>query len=254
MYTKPKTSAEIKAMRESGRLLATVLATLKEAVHPGMSTQEVNDIAKRELRGTGGIPTFLGQYGFPEVLCISLNDEIVHGIPSPKRIIQAGDIVSMDFGVTYDGMITDAATSVIISGAPANAKKEALVRDTEAALLAGISVLQDGVHVGDIGHAVESVLKRGGYGIVRDLVGHGVGHELHEDPNIPNQGKKGTGPVLRTGMTIAIEPMATLGDFRVFIDVDGWTVRTNDKSLAAHFEHTVLITETGHEILTQLSV
>lgn len=253
MYTKPKTSAEIKAMRESGRLLATVLATLKEAVHPGMSTQEVNDIAKRELRGTGGIPTFLGQYGFPEVLCISLNDEIVHGIPSPKRIIQAGDIVSMDFGVTYDGMITDAATSVIISGAPANAKKEALVRDTEAALLAGISVLQDGVHVGDIGHAVESVLKRGGYGIVRDLVGHGVGHELHEDPNIPNQGKKGTGPVLKAGMTIAIEPMATLGDFRVFIDVDGWTVRSNDKSLAAHFEHTVLITETGHEILTQLS-
>lgn len=254
MYTQPKTPAEIKAMRESGRLLATVLATLKEAVQPGMSTQDVNDIAKRELRGTGGVPTFLGQYGFPEVLCISLNDEVVHGLPNPKRIIQAGDIVSMDFGVTYDGMITDAATSVIIGGAPSSPKKEALVRDTEAALHAGIATLHDGVRVGDIGHAVESVLKKGGYGIVRDLVGHGVGHELHEDPNIPNQGKRGTGPTLQAGMTIAIEPMATLGDFRVYVDVDGWTVRSNDKSLAAHFEHTVLITETGHEILTQLSV
>lgn len=251
MYTKVKTPAEIKAMREAGRLLATVLATLTEAVRPGMTTMDLNDLAKRELRGTGGIPTFLGMYGFPEVLCVSVNDEVVHGIPSAKRVIKDGDIVSMDFGVTYDGMITDAARSVFV-GQGADRKKQILVRDTEAALQAGISVLKDGVLVGDIANAIETVLKQKNYGIVRDMVGHGVGHELHEEPNIPNYGKKGSGPKLAAGMTIAIEPMATLGDFRVYIDVDGWTVRTNDRSWAAHFEDTVLITKTGYEVLTRL--
>lgn len=252
MRTKVKTAAEIEAMRESGRLLATVLATLKEAVQSDMTTKDLAEIAKQELRGTGGTPTFLGQYGFPDVICISLNDEIVHGIPSPKRVIKQGDIVSMDFGVTYDGMITDSATSVVVGKNPSD-KVKALLRDTEASLLAGVSTLKDGVRVGDIANAIQQVLDRGSYGIVRDMVGHGVGHELHEDPNIPNYGKKGTGPTLSAGMTIAIEPMATLGDFRVFIDVDGWTVRSNDRSLAAHFEHTVLITENGSEILTQLA-
>jgi len=249
--TQVKTAAEIKAMRESGRLLATVLATLGQAIQPGMSTKDLSEIAKRELRSTGGRPSFLGYQGFPDILCVSVNDEIVHGIPNSKRIIKNGDIVSMDFGVTYDGMITDGATSVI-AGSSGNAKVEALVRDTRAALYEGIAVVKDGVRVGDIAHAIEGVLKRGKYGIVRDLVGHGVGHELHEEPNIPNYGKKGTGPVLSAGMTIAIEPMATLGDFRVFIDVDGWTVKSNDRSLAAHFEHTILVTETGSEILTSL--
>ena len=251
MQTRIKTEAEIVAMRESGRLLATVLATLKEALEPGMTTKDLAEIAKRELRGTGGIPTFLGQYGFPDVICISLNDEIVHGIPSPKREINVGDIVSLDFGVTYDGMITDSATSVVAGGVKIN-KIDKLLIDTEASLFAGVGVLKHGVRVGDIANAVQQVLDEGNYGIVRDMVGHGVGHELHEDPNIPNYGKKGTGPRLVAGMTIAIEPMATLGDFRVYIDVDGWTVRSNDKSLAAHFEHTVLITETGAEVLTQL--
>lgn len=251
MYTKVKTPAEIKAMRESGKLLATVLATLKEALEPGMTTKDLAEIAKRELRGTGGTPTFLGQYGFPDVICISLNDEIVHGIPDAKREIKRGDIVSLDFGVTYDGMITDSAVSVI-AGSPTSEKVNKLLRDTEASLFAGVGVLRGGVRVGDVASAIQAVLQRGGYGIVRDMVGHGVGHELHEDPNIPNYGKKNTGPVLEAGMTIAIEPMATLGDFRVYIDIDGWTVRSNDKSLAAHFEHTVLITEDGSEILTQL--
>lgn len=249
--TQVKTPAQIKAMRESGRLLATVLATLTEAVQPGMSTQDLSEIAKRELRGTGGQPTFLGYQGFPDVLCVSLNDEVVHGIPSPKRIIAPGDIVSMDFGVTYDGMITDAATSVV-AGEDSNTKKSILLRDTQAALYAGVATLRAGVRVGDIASAVETVLRQGKYGIVRDLVGHGVGHQLHEEPNIPNYGKKGTGPMLSDGMTIAIEPMATLGGFRVYIDVDGWTVKTSDGSLAAHFEHTVLITEDGAEILTAL--
>lgn len=238
-------------MRESGRLLATVLATLKETLEPGMTTKDLAEVAKRELRGTGGTPTFLGQYGFPDVICISLNDEIVHGIPSTKREIKAGDIVSLDFGVTYDGMITDSAVSVIAGGS-ASEQVSKLLRDTEASLYAGVGVLRDGVRVGDISHAIQQVLQRGDYGIVRDMVGHGVGHELHEDPNIPNYGRKNTGPVLEAGMTIAIEPMATLGDFRVYIDIDGWTVRSNDRSLAAHFEHTVLITQDGSEILTQL--
>ncbi len=238
-------------MRESGRLLATVLATLKETLEPGMTTKDLAEVAKRELRGTGGTPTFLGQYGFPDVICISLNDEIVHGIPSTKREIKAGDIVSLDFGVTYDGMITDSAVSVIAGGS-ASEQVSRLLRDTEASLYAGVGVLRDGVRVGDISHAIQQVLQRGDYGIVRDMVGHGVGHELHEDPNIPNYGRKNTGPVLEAGMTIAIEPMATLGDFRVYIDIDGWTVRSNDRSLAAHFEHTVLITQDGSEILTQL--
>jgi methionyl aminopeptidase len=251
MQTKIKSPAELKAMRESGRLLATVLATLKEALQPGMTTKDLAEIAKRELRGTGGVPTFLGQYGFPDVICISLNDEVVHGIPSSKRVIGPGDIVSLDFGVTYDGMITDSAISVVAGSVP-GAKVDKLLRDTEASLFAGISTLRDGVKVGDIAHAIQTVLDKGGYGVVRDMVGHGVGHELHEEPNIPNFGKKGTGPTLSAGMTIAIEPMATLGDFRVYIDVDGWTVRSNDRSLAAHFEHTVLITKDGSEILTAL--
>lgn len=253
MQTKIKTAAEIEAMRESGRLLATVLATLKEAVGPGMTTKDLANMAARELRGTGGVPAFLGQYGFPDVICISLNDEIVHGIPSPKREIKAGDVVSLDYGVIYDGMITDSATSVI-AGGETTEKVKKLLRDTEASLFAGVAEVKDGVRVGDIAHAVQSVLEKGDYGIVRDMVGHGVGHELHEEPNIPNYGKRATGPTLSAGMTIAIEPMATLGDFRVYIDVDGWTVHSNDKSLAAHFEHTVLITENGSEVLTQLHV
>ncbi len=255
MQTKPKTTPEIVAMRHSGRLLANVLALLKKEIEPGMSTKDLSELAKQELRGTGGIPAFLGYPGppdapdFPDVICVSLNDEVVHGIPQQNKIINSGDIVSMDFGVSYDGMITDAAISVVVG--KSDAKKDALLRDTQASLYAGIGVLKDGVKAGDIGAAIEAVLNSAGYGIVRDLVGHGVGHQLHESPDIPNYGKKGTGPALSAGMTIAIEPMATLGDFRVYIDVDGWTVRTYDRSLSAHFEHTILITEDGHEILTE---
>jgi methionyl aminopeptidase len=251
MMTKVKTTAEIAAMREAGQLLATVLQTLKAALEPGMSTKDLSELAKRELRGTNGQPSFLGYQGFPDVLCVSVNDEVVHGIPSTKRKIQAGDIVGMDYGVTVRGMVTDGAISVI-AGDPIDKNQANLVRDTEAALQAGIAAVHGGVLVGEIAHAVESVLD-GKYGIVRDLVGHGVGHALHEDPNIPNYGPVSQGPRLETGMTIAIEPMATLGDYRVFIDVDGWTVRTKDRSRSAHFEHTLLITDDGAEILTQIS-
>lgn len=250
MYNKVKTEAEIKAMRQSGKLLATVLTALKQALEPGMTTKDLAEIAKREIRGTGGQPTFLGQYGFTDVICISVNDEVVHGIPS-SLVINEGDLVSLDFGVTYDGMITDSAITVI-AGEDANTKNQKLVEDTKASLHSGIKVIKDKVKVGTIAAEIQALLERGGYGIVRDLVGHGVGHELHEDPNIPNYGKTGTGPELLAGMTIAIEPMATLGTHKVFVAEDDWTVKTADGSRSAHFEHTVLITQNGAEILTTL--
>lgn len=249
MITKVKTPQEIVAMRSSGQLLASVLNVLKQQLTPGMTTRDLAELAKKELKGTGGIPTFLGMYGFPDVLCVSVNDEVVHGIPGDRKI-QDGDIVSMDFGVTYDGMITDAAISAI-AGRIKDSKHARLVRDTEAALMAGIGAVHNGCQVGDIAATVEASLKKT-YGIVRDLVGHGVGHQLHEEPNIPNYGRAGTGMKLLAGMTIAIEPMVTLGSHKVYTDMDAWTVKTHDGSWAAHFEHTVLITDKGFEILTQL--
>jgi methionyl aminopeptidase len=251
MYTKVKNSHEIAAMRESGRQLAMVLDYLKELVEPGMSTKDLADLAAEKLRDLGGKPAFLGYQGFPDVICISLNDEVVHGIPSRKRIIQKGDIVSLDFGVAVDRMITDAAISVV-AGTTGDPKVNTLLKVTEQSLMAGIEQLKGGVRVGTIAQAIESVLNKHHYGIVRDLVGHGVGHLVHEDPNIPNYGRANTGPELLTSMTIAIEPMATLGQESVYLDKDGWTIRTQDGSWAAHFEHTILITEQGFEILTQL--
>lgn len=248
MMTKVKTLAEISAMRTSGKMLATVLSVLSKQISAGMSTKDLSEIAKTELKGLGGQPSFLGYFGFPDVLCVSVNDEIVHGIPSVNKIIKSGDIVGMDFGVTYSGMITDGAITTIIGTVPQ--KTSDLVQTTQKALMSGISVIKSGIKVGDISSSVQIVLDKGKYGIVRDLVGHGVGHELHEEPNIPNYGKKGTGTTLESGMTIAIEPMATLGGYEIKTDADGWTIRTRDGSLSAHFEHTVLITEDGVEILT----
>ncbi|HSX47063.1 MAG TPA: type I methionyl aminopeptidase [Patescibacteria group bacterium] len=250
MMTQVKTAAEIEAMRESGHLLATVLQKLRQEIAVGMSTKDLAEIAKEELRALGGQPTFLGFFGYPDVLCVSINDEVVHGIPRPKHFIQAGDLVSMDFGVTYRGMVTDAAISVIVGTAPTEVQD--LLKRTEASLQAGIKAAHGGCKIGDIGAAVQAALEPYGYGIVRDLVGHGVGHQLHEDPNIPNYGSAGTGETLQTGMTVAIEPMATLGGYKVQTDADQWTIRTLDGSVAAHFEHTILLTDAGSEILTQL--
>jgi methionyl aminopeptidase len=249
MFTKVKTAAEIAVMRESGKMLATVLQLLRKEITGGMTTQDLADNAAAELKRLGGQPAFLGYYGFPDVLCVSVNEEVVHGIPNTTKVINNGDIVSMDFGVTYKGMITDAAISVVVGG-KGDAKSIRLVRDTEASLLAAIEAAHGGCNVGDISAAAQEVLDKGKYGIVRDLVGHGVGHELHEDPNIPNHGRAGSGPILESGMTIAIEPMATLGSHEVYADSDGWTIKTRDHSLAAHFEHTILLTDDGAEILT----
>lgn len=251
MQTRVKSKSEIKAMRESGRMLATVLQSIKQKVVPGSSTKEVADEAARELNALGGVASFKGYHGFPDVICISVNEQVVHGIPNHEKIIAEGDIVGLDFGVTYKGMITDSAISVI-AGKPKQKGHIELLKDTEIAMEKGIATLHDQVRTGDIGEAIERYLKNHNYGIVRDLVGHGVGHHVHEDPNIPNYGRKNTGPWLSKGMTIAIEPMVTLGGDGVYIAPDGWTVITKDGSWSAHFEHTVLITEKGAEILTKV--
>jgi methionyl aminopeptidase len=249
MMTRIKNPEEIAHMRESGRMLASVLQYLEPQVEPGVTTKHLAELAVAELKRLGGKPAFLGYQGFPDVICISLNNEVVHGIPRADRIIQEGDIVSLDFGVIYHGMITDAAISVI-AGKAKDPRHTQLVNITEQSLQAGINVVCDGVQTGDIGAAVQAVLDKFKYGIVRDLVGHGVGHFVHEDPNVPNYGRPHRGERLSAGMTIAIEPMATLGTDRVFLAPDGWTILTADNSWSAHFEHTVLITEDGAEILT----
>jgi methionyl aminopeptidase len=247
LFTRVKTPAEIKNMRESGRMLAAVLKKIKDSVEPGMTGKDVSKIAKAELKTFGAKASFLGYMGYPDVICISVNDEVVHGIPNATPF-KEGDIVSFDFGVTYNDMITDSAFSMVVG--KATKTQQRLLKATERSMYAGIEQIKDGVRVGDIAAAVQKVLDAEGFGIVRDLVGHGVGHYVHEDPNIPNYGVSGTGPALKAGMTIAIEPMATLGDYHVRVDRDGWTIRTVDNSLAAHFEHTVLITSDGYEILT----
>lgn len=235
-------------MRTAGGICAEVLQIVKESASEGISTKELANIATVEIKARGGKPSFLGYQGFPESICISINDEVVHGIPKKDKIIQKGDIASFDLGVTYDGMIVDSAISCLIE--ENNNTKTKLITDTENSLLGGIQQLKNNCRVGDIANAVQKILEKGKYGIVRDLVGHGVGHAVHEEPNIPNFGQPNSGPLLKKGMTIAIEPMATLGDHKVYIDEDGWTVRTVDGSLSAHFEHTVLITDDGYEILT----
>lgn len=249
MFTRVKTTSEIESMREAGKMLATVLGVLAKRVEPGITENELADLAAKELKKLGGTPSFKGYSGFPDVICISVNDEVVHGIPSDRQL-KEGDIASFDFGVTYKGMITDSATSMVVGQGETEAHQ--LVSVTEQSLKAGLAVIHDGVKTGDIGAAIEPVLTMHKYGIVRELVGHGVGHSVHEEPDIPNYGKPGIGQELAKGMTVAIEPMATLGTERVVLDPDGWTVRTADGKKSAHFEHTVLITDSGCEVLTKL--
>ncbi len=248
-YTRVKSSKELIAMRQSGRILSECLEALSAMIKPGVTGIDLDEAARRMLKNTNATPAFLGYQGFPKVLCVSVNDAVVHGIPN-NIPFENGDVVSIDFGVLFDGMITDAARSVIAGEGEKDVVK--LVSQTSRSLSAGIEQLRNGVRVGDIACAIEKVLTTAGLGIVRDLVGHGVGHELHEDPNIPNYGHAGTGPALKSGMTIAIEPMATLGSDAVFVDDDGWTIRTQDGVKAAHFEDTILITDSGFEVLTNL--
>jgi methionyl aminopeptidase len=251
MQARLKTAAEIDAMREGGKILATIYEGLKKQVVVGMSELEADAWVAREIKALGAIATYkTPEVNFPNVICISTNDEIVHSIPSDYRFEQ-GDVVSFDLVITYKGMKTDSAFSMVVGESPTGAKKH-LLNLTERSLYAGIDAIKGPTRVGDIGAAVEKVLREGKLGIIRELVGHGIGHEMHQEPEVPNWGKKGTGILLVPGDTIAIEPMATLGGDRIKTDSDGWTIRTRDGSLAAHFEHTVLVTEDGVEILTQL--
>ena len=251
MFTRIKTTTELANLRVSGRMTGEILQKIRGFSQPGVSGKDVSRLVSNELKRLGAAPAFKGYNGFPDVICISVNDEIVHGIPN-ETPFKKGDVVSFDFGVIYNGMISDSAITIVVGEEPSGDKKR-LLQETEASLYAGIEALHDGVTVGDIGAAVGEVLGQAKLGIVQELVGHGVGHNLHETPDIPNYGRAGSGAVLEAGMTIAIEPMATLGKAGIKTDSDGWTIRTQDASLAAHFEHTVLITQKGYEILTQSS-
>jgi len=246
-----KTPAQIDAMREGGRLIATIFDGIKKIVHAGVSELEIDAWAAKEIKRLGAVATYkTDEVNFPGVICISTNDEIVHGIPT-DYVFEAGDVVSFDLVITYKGMKTDAAFTMVVDEKPSGVKKH-LINNTERSLYAGIDAIKGSVYTGDISAAIEKVLNDAKLGIVRDLVGHGVGQEMHMPPEIPNYGPKGSGVLLTPGDTIAIEPMAMLGKERITTDADGWTIRTRDGSLAAHFEHTVLITKDGAEILTSL--
>jgi len=243
-----KTPEELRRMRTACRLSAEVLAEVAAAIRPGVTTGDLDAFAAERMRARGVESAFFGYGGFPGQTCISLNDEVVHGIPGP-RVINAGDLVSVDLGVTAEGFIGDNATTVRVGGV--DAESDRLCRVCAASLAAAIEAARAGNRLGDIGHAVQSLVEAEGFAVVRDFCGHGVGRKLHEDPQIPNFGKPGKGTVLKPGMTLAIEPMVNQGTHRVETLANGWTVRTLDRKRSAHFEHTVLVTADGPaEILT----
>jgi methionyl aminopeptidase len=244
-----KSPREIDVMARAGRIVAQTLALMHESVRPGVSTAELDSIAERFIRShAGATPSFKGLYGFPKTLCTSINEEIVHGIPSTKRVLREGNIVSIDVGVQLEGLHADSATTIAVGEvAPATTR---LLEVTQQCLAAGIAAAQIGDHVGDIGHAVQQIAETAGYGVVRELVGHGIGTQFHEEPQVPNHGQPKRGPRLLEGMTIAIEPMITMGHYATRTLSDRWTVVTADGSLSAHFEHTVAITKNGPRILT----
>ena len=236
-------------MEVANRIVAEVLEGIKERVAPGVETRELDELAEAMCRGRGVEPAFKGYRGYPRSVCISVNEEIVHGIPGPRRI-KAGDLVSLDFGVKYQGYYGDAALTVAVG--EVTPKARVLMEATEKALYAGIEQAKVGKRLTDISHAVQTVVEGAGFGVIREFVGHGIGRSLHEDPQIPNFGPPGRGPLLQAGMTLAIEPMTSMGAWQVKILQDGWTAVTQDGSLAAHFEHTVAVTENGPLILSRL--
>lgn len=243
-----KTREELAIMRAAGVVVADILVLLKGMVKPGMTTGEIDQIAREELKKRGAKPAFLNYHGFPGVICVSINSEIVHGIPSFARKLNNGDIVGLDFGAVIEGWYGDSAITVPIGTISPEAER--LIRVTRESLEKGLMAVKDGGRVGDIGFAVQSHAEAAGYALVREFVGHGIGRALHEEPPIPNYGKPGTGARLKTGMTIAVEPMVNMGGSEVATLGDGWTAVTKDGKLSAHFEHTVAVTDTGFEILT----
>jgi len=245
-----KSDDEIAIMREAGRIVAQTLQRLVDELRPGVVTRDLDKIVLREFARHDVIPTFLG-YGYPPypaTLCVSVNEEIVHGIPG-KRIIQEGDVVSLDLGCTHKGFVADSAVTVIV-GRAKQPIAEKLVKVTKEALETGIAHARAGARIGEISHAIQEHIESNGFGVVREYVGHGVGREMHEEPQVPNFGPVDRGEVLKKGMVIALEPMVTVGDWRTRQLDDHWTVVTADGSMAAHFEHTIAITDNGAQVLT----
>lgn len=243
-----KSAEEVAAMRQAGRIVASILGIIVRQVRPGMKTKELDIIAEKELERLGAKSSFKGYRGFPANLCVSVNDEIVHGIPG-KLVLCEGDIVSIDFGAVYRGFQGDAAVTVGVGEVSSSAKR--LMDSTEDSLEAGIAAACPGATLGDISAAIQNCAESGGYSVVREYTGHGIGREMHEEPQVPNFGLPGTGPVLKEGMTLALEPMLNAGDYRTRLGDDHWTVLTADGSLSAHFEHTIVITNAATEVLTR---
>ncbi len=251
-----KTPEEIKILREGGKILASILLKTGEKAKAGISTKELDEYAEFSIREAAGEPAFKyyktsdDKYPFPSALCVSINDEVVHGIPAKDRILKEGDIISLDLGLKWRGLYTDAAITVGVGKISVEAKK--LLETTRTVLVGAIKVAKQGAYIGDIGFAIQSYVEANGFNVVKTLVGHGVGYELHEDPEIPNWGEKDAGLILKSGTVFAVEPMVVQGNADVVLDKNGWTWKTKDGSLAAHFEHTIVVTKRGAEILTRL--
>jgi methionyl aminopeptidase len=244
-----KSPREIALMEKANRIVAEILEEMRERVHPGVETRELDEIAEEGCRKRKVEPAFKGYRGYPASVCVSVNEEVVHGIPGPRRL-KEGDLVSLDFGVRYDGYYGDAALTLAVGEVAPEGRK--LMEATRESLDAAITQVKVGARLSDISHAVQTVVEGQGFAVIREFVGHGIGRSLHEDPQIPNFGPPGRGPVLQAGMTMAIEPMTSSGTWRVRILADGWTAVTQDGSLAAHFEHTVALTEKGVVVLSRL--
>ncbi len=243
-----KTSREIELLRQAGKIVGDTHHFLEPYLKPGITTKELDLLAEDYIRKQNATPSFKGLYGFPGSVCISVNEEVVHGIPGNRKL-KEGDIVSIDIGACYKGYHGDSAWSYPVG--KVNSEKSYLLEHTEKALMEGLRVIHDGCRVGDIGYAISKYAEAHHLGVVKELVGHGVGSSVHEEPDVPNYGKPHTGPILKAGMVIAVEPMLNLGSANVFILDDDWTIVTADDKPSAHFEHTVLVTEDGYEILTK---
>jgi methionyl aminopeptidase len=243
-----RSAQEIEAMRAPNQLVAAILAELASAVAPGVTTEDLDALAEERARAAGAEPAFKGYRGFPATLCVSVNDEVVHGIPSKRRVLESGDIVSIDMGVKLGGFYGDSAVTVPVGEVPRGVRT--LLDVTRQSLEKAIAQVQIGGRLSDIGHAVQSWVETHGFSVVREFVGHGIGTSLHEEPQVPNYGKPGKGPVLAEGMVLAIEPMVAMGRPETKVLKDGWTAVTRDGSLAAHFEHTVAVTKDGPLVLT----
>jgi methionyl aminopeptidase len=246
-----KKEEEIRKMRRAGEILAEVLDILEANAKPGISTAELDSLAEELIRSRGARPSFKGFNGFPASICASLNDEVVHGIPSKKRILKEGDLLKLDVGVEFEGYHADGARTFVVGNGEVDEKVIDLINTTREALERGIRAARKGARLGDIGYAIQSYVEGKGFSVVKALTGHGIGRSLWEDPPVPNYGSKGKGIILREGMTLAIEPMVNIGSDRVFTAEDGWTVKTVDRSLSAHFEHTIAIMGDGCLILTR---